>query len=75
MAQQSNPVNDLLCESLSGKISRREVLKRATALGLSAPLVGLLVSAHSRGALAQDARPTEQSPAPTLVKPTGPSSS
>jgi trehalose/maltose transport system substrate-binding protein len=57
MTLKSNPVNDLLSESLSGKISRREVLKRGAALGLSAPILGLLVSAHSRGALAQDATP------------------
>jgi len=70
MTQQSNPVNDLLSESLSGRISRRDVLKRATALGLSAPLVGLLVSAHSRGALAQDATPAAQPAGYSLVKPT-----
>jgi trehalose/maltose transport system substrate-binding protein len=70
MTQQSNPVNDLLSESLSGKISRRDVLKRATALGLSAPLVGLLVSAHSRGALAQSATPAAQPAGYSLTKPT-----
>jgi trehalose/maltose transport system substrate-binding protein len=57
MTEKSNPVNELLSASLSGRISRRDVLKRATQLGLSAPLVGLLVSAHSRGTLAQDATP------------------
>ena len=72
MTQQSNPVNDLLSESLSGRISRRDVLKRATALGLSAPLVGLLVSAHSRGALAQDATPAAAvAPGSTIVMPQG----
>jgi len=47
-------VNDLLADSLSGKKSRREVIKQASALGLSASVVGVLASAHSRGALAQD---------------------
>lgn len=77
MSDQSNQVNELLTASLSGKISRRDVLKRATALGLSAPLVGLLVSAHSRGALAQGATPAAEGATPaaqaagySLVKPT-----
>jgi trehalose/maltose transport system substrate-binding protein len=70
VTQQSNPVNDLLSDSLSGKISRRDVLKRATALGLSAPLVGLLVSAHSRGALAQSGTPAAQPAGYSLTKPT-----
>ncbi len=32
-------------EALSGKLSRRDVLKRATALGLSAPVIGALLAA------------------------------
>lgn len=36
-------VNDLVMATITGKLSRREVLKRAAALGLSAPLIGALV--------------------------------
>ena len=52
----SSPVTRLLAESLSGQLSRREILKRAGALGLSAPLVGIMISAQAHVAAAQDAR-------------------
>jgi trehalose/maltose transport system substrate-binding protein len=55
MSGSREDVNELLAESLSGRTSRRDILKRAAALGLSAPLVGVLMSAH--GASAQDATP------------------
>jgi trehalose/maltose transport system substrate-binding protein len=57
----SSPVTRLLAESLAGHVSRRDILKRASALGLSAPVVGILLSAQSRGALAQDATPAGES--------------
>lgn len=59
MADQhtSSPVTRLLAESLSGKLSRRDVMKRASALGLSAPLVGVMLSAQAQVAGAQDATP------------------
>ena len=41
-----SPVARLLAESLTGQVYRREILKRATALGLSAPLVGIMLSAR-----------------------------
>ena len=68
-----NPVTRLMAESLTGQISRREMLRRATALGLSAPLVGLMLSAQTKGVRAQDA----VTPAPdpdagsTIVMPQG----
>lgn len=48
-------------------------MKRAAALGLSAPLAGLMMSAHAHGALAQDATPAagDQSPGYTAVMPQG----
>jgi trehalose/maltose transport system substrate-binding protein len=55
--ESSSPVTRLLAESLAGKLSRRETLKRATALGLSAPLIGMMLSAGSQGAAAQEASP------------------
>ncbi|MCC7024285.1 MAG: ABC transporter substrate-binding protein [Thermomicrobiales bacterium] len=53
----ASPVTRLLAEALTGRASRREVLKRASALGLSAPLVGIMLSAQAHVAGAQDAEP------------------
>jgi trehalose/maltose transport system substrate-binding protein len=61
-----SPVARLLAESLTGQVSRREILKRATALGLSAPLVGVMLSAREHVALAQDVEPGS-----TIVVPEG----
>ena len=59
MADQhtNSPVNRLLAETLAGKLSRRDVMKRSTALGLSAPLAGIMLSAQAHVAVAQDATP------------------
>ena len=68
----TSPVGRLLAESLTGRISRREILKRASALGLSAPLVGMMLNAQARTARAQDATPApDPSAASTLVMPQG----
>jgi trehalose/maltose transport system substrate-binding protein len=56
--EASSPVTRLLAESLTGHVSRRDILKRATALGLSAPLVGVMLSARSHVAVAQEAAAT-----------------
>jgi trehalose/maltose transport system substrate-binding protein len=53
----NSPVTRLLAEALSGKLSRRDVMKRSTALGLSAPLMGVMLSAQAHVAAAQDATP------------------
>jgi len=68
-----NPVTRLMAESLTGTISRREMLRRATALGLSAPLIGLMLSAQARTAAAQDAAtpPPDPSAGNTIVVPQG----
>lgn len=44
-------VNDLLAATLSGRLSRRSAIRRATALGLSAPMFSMLLRTH--GAAAQ----------------------
>jgi len=62
----ASPVARLLAESLTGQVNRREILKRATALGLSAPLVGIMLSAREHVALAQDVEPGS-----TIVVPEG----
>lgn len=67
MAKNVDQVNELLAESLGGRISRRDVMKRAAALGLSAPLVGVLMQAH--GAAAQDATPGAVAVGSTLTAP------
>jgi trehalose/maltose transport system substrate-binding protein len=61
----SSPVTRLLAEALAGQLSRREVMKRATALGLSAPLVGVMLSAHEHVAA------QEVEPGSTIVVPEG----
>jgi len=67
----SSPVTRLLAESLSGQLSRRDILKRAGALGLSAPLVGVMLSAQAHVAAAQDASPVAGEPGSTIVVPEG----
>jgi trehalose/maltose transport system substrate-binding protein len=67
----SSPVTRLLAESLSGQLSRRDILKRASALGLSAPLVGVMLSAQAHVAAAQDASPVADEPGSTIVVPEG----
>src|SRR5918997_2397800 len=67
----SSPVTRLLAESLSGQLSRRDILKRASALGLSAPLVGVMLSAQAHVAAAQDASPVADAPGSTIVVPEG----
>lgn len=53
----SSPVGRLVAESLTGQTSRREIMRRGLALGLSAPVIGMILSAQARGAQAQDATP------------------
>src|SRR5918994_3114408 len=65
----SSPVTRLLAESLSGQLSRRDIMKRAGALGLSAPLVGVMLSAQAHVAGAQDATPV--TPGATITAPEG----
>jgi peptide/nickel transport system substrate-binding protein len=55
MSDQTAAFNALLAESLSGRASRRDLIKRAAMLGLGAPLVGVLLSAHAGSASAQEA--------------------
>ena len=45
----SAPVDMLMARAFSGQLTRREALKRALALGLSAPLVSLLLAACGTG--------------------------
>lgn len=57
MTRNIEHVNELLADSLSGRSSRREVMRRAAVLGLSAPVAGIVASAYAQGAAAQDATP------------------
>lgn len=45
MSQENTPIDLLREEVLTGRLSRRSVLKRATALGLSAPVIAALLAA------------------------------
>jgi trehalose/maltose transport system substrate-binding protein len=61
-------VNKLFQDSLSARISRRDVLKRGTALGLGAASIAALSRAY--GVSAQDATPSPVAPGSTLTAPT-----
>ncbi len=50
-----NPVNELMKASYTGQMSRRDVVKRGGALGLSATMMGTILASHN--AAAQDASP------------------
>ena len=67
----SSPVGRLVAESLTGQTSRREIMRRGLALGLSAPVIGMILSAQSRGAMAQDATPAAQEAGWSIVVPEG----
>lgn len=47
-----NPVNLLYRDAVNGMLSRREIIKRGTALGLSSALMGVILRAESIGAQA-----------------------
>lgn len=47
-----NPVNNLYRDAVNGRLSRREVMKRGTALGLSSALMGTILRAEAIGAQA-----------------------
>lgn len=51
----SNPVTNLYRDAVTGRLSRREVMKRGTALGLSSALMGTILRAESVGAQATPA--------------------
>jgi len=67
----SSPVGRLVAESLTGHLSRREIMKRGIALGLSGPVIGMILSAQQRSALAQDATPAGQEVGWSIVVPEG----
>src|SRR5215218_3211801 len=67
----TSPLGRLVTESLTGRITRREIMRRGTALGLSAPVIGMILSVRSRSALAQDAAPAAQEPGWSIVVPEG----
>ena len=62
----------LLAAALSGRLSRRDVLKRASALGLSASFISTLLAACRRAEEAAPTAPAAQTPAPgTTPSPAG----
>jgi trehalose/maltose transport system substrate-binding protein len=67
----SSPVGRLVAESLTGQTSRREIVRRGIALGLSAPVIGMILSAQSRSAMAQDASPAAGELTTSIVVPEG----
>ncbi|MDP9367812.1 MAG: extracellular solute-binding protein [Chloroflexota bacterium] len=51
---EGHPSRALFQDALAGRINRRELLQRAAALGLTAPVVGALLQASVRGGLASE---------------------
>ena len=47
-----NPVNELMRDAVTGKATRRDLIKRGSALGLSATLMGTILRAEAVGAQA-----------------------
>ncbi len=45
-----NPVNELMADAMFGRSSRREIIKRGTALGLGSALMGTILTAERLGA-------------------------
>jgi trehalose/maltose transport system substrate-binding protein len=45
-----NPVNKLMADAMHGRASRRDIMKRGTALGLGSALMGTILRAESLGA-------------------------
>jgi trehalose/maltose transport system substrate-binding protein len=64
-----SPLSKLFADAQSAQISRRDVMKRAGALGLSASMVGLLVKGYGTSVMAQEATP--QAAGWSLVLPEG----
>lgn len=60
------PVNELMRSAVSGKASRRDIMRRGAALGLSAGLMGTILAAQA--AAAQDATPAATQPAGWSIK-------
>ena len=65
----ASPLGRLIAESLSGRLSRREIMRRGAALGLSAPVIAMVLSAGTRGAAAQE--PPAVAPGSTVEVPQG----
>lgn len=53
-----NPVNELMKDAFTGRSSRRDLVKRGTALGLSAGMMGTILAAEK--VAAQDASPAAE---------------
>ena len=60
-------VDEIVSATLHGRLSRRDAIKRAGFLGVSATAFGLIL--RSQGALAQDATPAAVAPGSTIVVP------
>lgn len=67
----SSAVGRLVAEALTGQLSRRDVVRRGMALGLSTPVIGMILSTQQRRAAAQDATPEAREPGWSIVVPEG----
>lgn len=54
MRKEALRIDSLMADAVAGRLSRREVIKRAGALGLSAPLAAALIGVSEAGVSAQE---------------------
>ena len=64
MRCNADTVRQLTAEAMAGRLSRREIVRRAAALGLSAPLVAMLTGGVIGSAQAQEGTPAGTPAAP-----------
>ncbi|MGN6032769.1 MAG: ABC transporter substrate-binding protein [Thermomicrobiales bacterium] len=66
-----NPVNELMRAATSGKASRRDIMRRGAALGLSASLMGTILKAQTIAAQSPEASPAAQPAGWSITVPDG----
>ncbi|MDQ3411928.1 MAG: ABC transporter substrate-binding protein [Chloroflexota bacterium] len=67
----NSPFGRLVAESLTGQLSRREIMRRGAALGVGASVLSMLIAAGSRRGLAQEATPAGQEAGWSITVPEG----
>ena len=68
MRHRDDRFTTLMAAARSGQVSRRALLRRTAALGLSAPLAATLLAARAGGSEAQDATPAAAPPSGEPIK-------
>ena len=67
----NTPFSRLVAQSLSGQLSRREIMQRGAALGVGASLMSMLINANAHRSMAQEATPAGPEVGWSIVAPEG----